>query len=112
MVTMTVGERCEDLLYEIITPPASSQQVPGFKVFSEQILKVDSATMAVNYGLNKVRFTNPVPAGGKVRLDATLKDFEKLPKGGVQLTVDGRIELEGSERPAVVVEVILRYFEE
>ena len=77
----------------------------------EQVLKVDSVTMAVNYGLNKVRFTNPVPAGGKVRLDATLKDLEDLPKGGVQLTVDARIELEGSERPAVVVEAIYRFFE-
>ena len=77
----------------------------------EQVLKVDNVTMAVNYGLNKVRFTNPVPAGGKVRLDATLKSLEALPKGGVQLTVDARIELEGSERPAVVVEAIYRFFE-
>ncbi|MBP2214657.1 acyl dehydratase [Rhodococcus ruber] len=76
-----------------------------------EVLKVDSVTMAVNYGLNKVRFTSPVPAGGKVRLDATLKSFEKLPKGGVQIIIDGLIELEGSERPAVVVEAVYRMFE-
>lgn len=76
-----------------------------------EVLKVDSVTMAVNYGLNKVRFTSPVPAGGKVRLDATLKSLEKLPKGGVQIIIDGLIELEGSERPAVVVEAVYRMFE-
>ncbi|AFA75849.1 MaoC-like domain-containing protein [Gordonia polyisoprenivorans VH2] len=76
-----------------------------------EVLTVDSVTMAVNYGLNKVRFTNPVPAGGRVRLKATLAKVEHLPKGGVQVTVEGVIELENSERPAVVAEVVYRYFE-
>lgn len=76
-----------------------------------EVLAVDSVTMAVNYGLNKVRFTNPVPAGGRVRLKATLAKVEHLPKGGVQVTVEGVIELENSERPAVVAEVMYRYFE-
>lgn len=76
-----------------------------------EVLAVDSVTMAVNYGLNKVRFTNPVPAGGRVRLKATLAKVEHLPKGGVQVTVEGVIELENSERPAVVAEVVYRYFE-
>ncbi|KAA5828418.1 p-hydroxycinnamoyl-CoA hydratase [Saccharopolyspora hirsuta] len=76
-----------------------------------EVLEVDSATTAVNYGLNKVRFTNPVPAGGRVRLHAALLKVEDLPKGGVQLTVDGRIELEGAERPAVVAEAVYRFFE-
>ncbi|SEB92354.1 Acyl dehydratase [Rhodococcus pyridinivorans] len=77
----------------------------------EEVLKVDSVTMAVNYGLNKVRFTNPVPADGRVRLSATLQKAERLPKGGLQITVDAQIELEGSERPAVVVETVYRFFE-
>ena len=77
----------------------------------DEVLKVESVTTAVNYGLNKVRFTNPVPAGGRVRLNAALKTVEELPKGGVQVTVDAKIELEGSERPAVVVEAIYRFFE-
>lgn len=76
-----------------------------------EVLAVDSVTMAVNYGLNKVRFTNPVPAGGRVRLKATLAKVEHLPKGGVQVTIEGVIELENSERPAVVAEVVYRYFE-
>lgn len=75
------------------------------------ILTVDSVTMGVNYGLNKVRFTNPVPAGGRIHLVATLKSVEQLPKGGAQVTVDGVIELEGNDRPAAVVEAVYRYFE-
>ncbi|MGX6510399.1 MaoC family dehydratase [Rhodococcus sp. SJ-2] len=76
-----------------------------------EVLKVDSVTLALNYGLDKVRFTNPVPAGGRVRLDATLKSLEELPEGGVQIVIEGVIELEDSERPAVVVEAIYRMFE-
>ncbi|WP_063034791.1 p-hydroxycinnamoyl-CoA hydratase [Nocardia grenadensis] len=77
----------------------------------DEVLKIDSVTMAVNYGLNKVRFTNPVPANGRVRLQATLKKAEELPKNGLQVTVDALIELEGAERPAVVVEAVYRFFE-
>jgi acyl dehydratase len=77
----------------------------------EEVLKIDSVTMAVNYGLNKVRFTSPVPSGGLVRLNASLKAVETLPKGGVQVVVDGIIELDGSDRPAVVAEAVYRFFE-
>lgn len=76
-----------------------------------EVLTVRSVTTAVNYGLNKVRFVNPVPANGRVRLNATLKQYEELPRGGVQVTVDGSIELEGSDRPACAVEAIYRMFE-
>ncbi len=76
-----------------------------------EVLKVDSVTLALNYGINKVRFTNPVPAGGRVRLDATLASLDELPGGGVQIVVDGKIELEGSDRPAVVVEAVYRLYE-
>nr|ACJ12474.1 nodulation protein [Rhodococcus sp. T104] len=77
----------------------------------DEVLKVDSATMGINYGLNKVRFTNPVPTKGGIRLNATLLKAEVLPKGGVQVTVDAKIELEGAERPALVAEAVYRYFE-
>lgn len=76
-----------------------------------EVLTVNSVTTKVNYGLNKVRFTNPVPADGRVRLRATLKKYEELPGGGVQVTVDGAIELEGSDRPACVAEAVYRMFE-
>lgn len=72
-----------------------------------QVLTVTDATTVVNYGLNKVRFPSPVPVGGKIRLTATLTDVAEA-KGGLQVTVSAVIELEGSDKPACVAELILR----
>jgi len=72
------------------------------------LLEVTDATTLVNYGLDKVRFTSPVRAGSRVRLSATLTRVDEVPKGGYQLGVSGTIEIEGQERPAVVIEFISR----
>jgi acyl dehydratase len=72
------------------------------------LLEVSDATTLVNYGLDKVRFTSPVRAGSRVRLTATLTAVEEVPRGGYQLRVSGVIEIEGQERPAVVIEFISR----
>jgi len=72
------------------------------------LLEVTDATTLVNYGLDKVRFTSPVRAGSRVRLSATLTSVDEVPKGGYQLGVSGTIEIEGQERPAVVIEFISR----
>ena len=58
---------------------------------------------------DKVRFVSPVPAGSKIRLHAVLKTVAEV-KGGYQLHVDATIEIEGQERPAVVVESISRVY--
>lgn len=71
------------------------------------LLAIEDATTLINYGLNRVRFTAPVPVGSRVRLAATLAGVE--PAGaGYQLTVDGVIEVEGQERPAVVLQFLSR----
>ena len=74
-----------------------------------QVLEVTGVKMAVNYGLNKVRFPAPVPVGAKIRLTATLVDVEEV-KGGLQLTVGGVIEREGSDKPVCVLESLSRLF--
>ncbi len=74
-----------------------------------EILEVTDASTLVNYGTDKVRFVSPVPAGSKIRLHAVLKTVAEV-KGGYQLHVDGTIEIEGQERPAVVVESISRVY--
>lgn len=74
-----------------------------------QLLEVSDATTLVNYGLDKVRFTSPVKAGSRVRLVATLTSVTEV-KGGLQLAVSGVLELEGSERPALVVEFLSRVY--
>jgi acyl dehydratase len=74
-----------------------------------QVLQVTGITMGVNYGLNKVRFPAPVPVGSRIRLVATLLDVEEV-KGGVQLTVSGVIEREGSDKPVCVLESLTRLY--
>ncbi len=69
-----------------------------------------SVKMGVNYGLNKVRFTNPVPAGARVRGRFTLSEVQDIP-GGAQATMICKIEIEGQEKPACVAEMISRRYE-
>ena len=70
---------------------------------------IGDVRMGVNYGLNRVRFTAPVPSGGRVRGRFVLRDYVAL-DGGAQLTVEATIELEGSPKPACVAEAISRRF--
>jgi acyl dehydratase len=65
--------------------------------------------MGVNYGLNKVRFTSPVPAGARIRGRFTLAKFEKL-EGGVQTTWSVTVEREGGDKPVMVAETISRHY--
>ena len=65
--------------------------------------------MGVNYGLNRVRFTAPVPSGSRVRGHFVLKSCEPI-EGGAQLAVEVRVELEGSAKPACVAETLSRRF--
>lgn len=75
----------------------------------ENILDVKEKRMAVNYGLNKLRFTAPVPIPSRVRLRATLAQLEEI-KGGVQVTYQLNFEVEGKEKPACIAEAIYRYY--
>ena len=72
---------------------------------SHNILHIRKRSRGINYGSNKVRFTAPVPAGARVRLHQTLKNVEDI-DGGVRLTFESQIEVEGSSRPALVAENI------
>ena len=70
---------------------------------------IGDVRMGVNYGLNKVRFTAPVPAEGRVRGRFVLREYQPL-DGGAQLTVEAAIELEGSGKPACIAETISRRY--
>jgi acyl dehydratase len=70
--------------------------------------RVDNAKMGINYGLNKVRFLAPVPAGSRVRLRSELIDARKVGDTTVDLTVRQTVELAGADKPAAVAEVIAR----
>jgi len=70
--------------------------------------RVDNAKMGINYGLNKVRFLAPVLVGSRVRLRSHLLDAKKVDDSTIDLTVRQTVELDGSDRPAAVAEVIAR----
>lgn len=65
--------------------------------------------MGVNYGLNRVRFTSPVPVGSRVRGRFTLAAFERI-EGGAQITMDVTIEREGAAKPACVAQAVSRRY--
>ncbi|WP_371574954.1 MaoC family dehydratase [Streptomyces sp. NBC_01314] len=74
-----------------------------------ELLDVEGVSTKVNYGLNKVRFPSPVKVGSKIRLVARLASVEDVP-GGVQITVDGTIEIEGAPKPAAVLQSLSRFY--
>ena len=74
-----------------------------------QVYRVDGVKMGINYGLNKVRFTAPLPVGSRVRGSVELADVSDV-EGGVQITTKVTVEVEGSERPALVAEWLTRQF--
>ncbi len=76
--------------------------------FMHDLYRVDNVTMAINYGLNKVRFITPVPVGSKLRASSRIERVDKL-DAGLQATMVTTIEVEGAAKPAAVVESIIRY---
>jgi acyl dehydratase len=74
-------------------------------------LHVTGLRMAINYGLNKVRFVSPVPAGSRVRARITPASFDAV-SGGVQVTWQITVEREQHDKPSCVAEWIVRYYPE
>ncbi|MEW1778340.1 MaoC family dehydratase [Streptomyces sp. NPDC086777] len=74
-----------------------------------ELLDVRGVTTKVNYGLNKVRFPSPVKVGSRIRLTGRLTEVQDVP-GGVQITVDGTIEIEGATKPAAVLQSLSRFY--
>jgi acyl dehydratase len=78
-------------------------------LFLPQVVEVRGISMGVNYGSNKLRFPAPVPVGSRIRGSAELVEAEEVKGGAVQAVIRVTVEVEGSERPACVVDTISRY---
>ena len=76
----------------------------------ERSVAVRQVRMGLNYGLNKVRFTAPVPAGSRVRGRLVLKAVEPIAGNGLQATWDVTVEREDGGKPACVAEMLVRYY--
>lgn len=78
--------------------------------FFETGFAVRETRMVVNYGLNKVRFTAPVPVGSRLRAAFRLLALDAVAGGATQLTVEVSIEREGADKPVCVAESLARHY--
>jgi len=78
------------------------------KLMSDAI-EIDGTRVSVNYGVNRVRFTDPVPVGSRVRARIGLAKFERI-AGGAQLFWNVTIEREGAAKPAMIAETVSRRY--
>ncbi|HEY0406895.1 MAG TPA: MaoC family dehydratase, partial [Pyrinomonadaceae bacterium] len=76
---------------------------------SKRALSIGGVKMGINYGLNRVRFISPVPAGARIRGRFTLNALEEI-KGGAQATWSVTIEREGGDKPCCAAEWLVRYY--
>ena len=76
---------------------------------SQQVYRLECAALAINYGLNKVRFPAPVPVGSQIRAEISVVEVADVGDGAVQVTFSTTVAVEGSPKPACVAENIVRY---
>jgi acyl dehydratase len=77
---------------------------------SSSIYEIRQRTRGVNYGLNRLRFTQPIHAGSRIRLHEKLLAADEL-EGGARLTFEWTVEIEAQSRPALVAEAVILAFE-
>ncbi len=78
--------------------------------FLRTTFSIQDVKMGINYGLNRVRFMSPVPVGSRLRAHSRLLSFDDLPGNGAQMVIEMTVELEGSDKPACIVESIGRRY--
>ncbi|MGB4061464.1 MAG: MaoC family dehydratase [Burkholderiaceae bacterium] len=76
----------------------------------ESALAITHSSMGINMGLNKVRFTSPVPAGSLLRAQMRLVSFDWIDQGGCQMAWGVTLERQGQEKPVCVAEVLVRRY--
>ena len=81
-------------------------------MLSQEAIHINQSRMGINYGLNKVRFTSPVPVGSRLRARMKLLDNKSLEdgSGGVQQTWEMKIEREGLDKPVCIAETLVRRY--
>ena len=76
----------------------------------QTIYRVKRRSRGLNYGSNRIRFTGQVPAGSRIRLRQKIKAVDPV-EGGVRITSESTVEVEGATRPALVAEIISMQFD-
>jgi acyl dehydratase len=79
-------------------------------VLLAELLEVGACSRIVNYGIDKLRLKEPVPAGSRLRLAGSILGVRSVPRGAARLSMGLRWELEGAARPACTAEVVYVYY--
>lgn len=77
----------------------------------DEMFIIKSVKMGLNYGLNKVRFPNPVLVNSKLRMHSSVKEIEDLDNNGIKITFACTIEIKSQQKPACVAEFLVALFE-
>ena len=78
--------------------------------FFESAFNIPGSRMGINYGLNKVRFTSPVPVDSRLRGHLHLLACEDIEPKGIQMTWKVTVERDGSDKPVCVAESVVRHY--
>jgi acyl dehydratase len=116
------AEATEDRQWIHVDPERAARESPFKQTISHGFLtlsllselmrlavSVRGVRMGINYGLNRVRFVAPVPAGARIRGRFTLSALEEI-RGGAQAAWEVSVEREGGDRPCCVAEWLVRYY--
>jgi acyl dehydratase len=79
-------------------------------LFFQTAFSISDVRMGVNYGLNRVRFTSPVPVNSRLRGSFVLKSCEEIDNQGLQLTWRVHVEREGSDKVVCIAETVTRLY--
>jgi acyl dehydratase len=79
-------------------------------VLLPDLLDIQNVSMVINYGIERLRFPSPVPAGSRLRLHAKIKNFRELASGAARVAVGFQFELENGTKPACTGEVVYVYY--
>lgn len=77
----------------------------------EDVIEIKSVKMGLNYGVNKVRFPNPVPVNSELRLVSSVEKIEDMPNNGIKITFHCTMEMKNQEKPACVAQFLAVMFE-
>jgi acyl dehydratase len=75
-----------------------------------RLLEINGISMSINYGLDRVRFPQPVKVGAKIRLHGTVESVDEVRGNGVEMRLAFTVEIEGSDKPACAAQAILRHY--
>lgn len=79
-------------------------------MFMQSAIELRGVRMSVNYGLNRVRFPAPVPAGSRLRARFRVVSVEEIGDAGLQIVTEATVEREGAERPVCIAQTVARRY--